>query len=266
MTSAREGIVFAVPGTTCPEAAAAFANIESAVMARLPGLARAWAYTSSGVRRKAAASGCHMDDPRQALARLRDDGVARIAVLSLHLSDGMEYGELKDVAESARGAADGFERVALGAPLLTAPDGLRRVADAIRRETAAEGRGGAAIVWVAHGSRPAAATFRAAADILRAADPRFFLGAVQCPPHADAVLQACRAAGVASVWLLPAMVAAGFSAREDIAGDAPGSWKSVLERGGVACHPVIRGLGEFGGVVEVWADQAERLVAELRAP
>ncbi len=263
MSERKTGVLFAVPGTTCAAAAVAFDRIDRAVAARYPGVERYWAYTSAGVRRKAAAQGCRLDDPAEALATAQRQGIRWIAVLSLHLSDGMEYGELREAVDRARHAADTVERITLGLPLLASPDAWRRVVAAVLAETAADGRGDAAVVLVAHGSREAAKRYAAAAALCREAGQKVFLGAIQCPPAPEDVLRSCREAGVSRAWLLPCMVAAGLSAKEDIGGAGESSWQSVLERGGIECIPVIRGLGEFEGAVNVWVDEAGALLAGL---
>jgi sirohydrochlorin cobaltochelatase len=260
MQDARTGILFAVPGTSCPEAAVAFENIRRATAARFPGLITRWAYTSAGIRRKVAAQGCHLEAPREALQALRNEGITRAVVLSLHLSDGMEYNELKDEVTEALHGGTGWERLALGQPLLASPADLRRAAEAILAETAAAGRGEAAVILVAHGSRQAQDTFRSAATLFRQIDRRLFLGSILCPPLLDKVLGDCLQAGIRKAWLLPCMVAAGFSARDEIAGSGENTWATLLTRGGVECVPVIKGLGEFDGVVDVWMDQVARLL------
>lgn len=263
--SVKTGVLFAVPGTSDPAAAAAYANIERAVARRFPAAARGWGYTSAGVRRKVAAQGCHLDDPQEAMSRLREQGVTRLAVLPLHLSDGMEYSELREMTEEAGRGAGGFERIALGVPLLVSGDDCRRALAAVMAETAAAGRADAAAILVAHGSRQAAETFQKAATLFREVDRNLFLGAILCPPQADEVIAACRESGVRKAWLLPCMVVAGFSAKEDIAGAGAGTWKSMLERGGIECVPFIKGLGEFEGVVGVWAEQVGRLLGQLES-
>jgi sirohydrochlorin cobaltochelatase len=257
------GILFAVPGTTCPEAAGVFRRIDRAAEARFPGVARYWGYTSAGVRRKAAAQGCRLDDPAAALAAARGRGIGRMAVLPLHLSDGIEYSELRETAGQAETGAAPFARMTLGAPLLVSADAWRRTVDAVWQETADAGRGGAALILVAHGSRETPERFAAAAATCRATGRQVFFGAMQCPPGIEDVSRACREAGVRRAWLLPCMVAAGYSAREGIMGAGTTSWRSALERGGVECVPVIKGLGEFEGVVRVWMDQAGELLAAL---
>lgn len=262
MKDTRTGILFAVPGTSCPEAAVAYENIRRAAAARFPGMATRWAYTSSGIRRKVAAQGCHLEAPQEALAALRSEGVSRAVVLSLHLSDGMEYSELRDVVTEAQHGSTGWERIALGQPLLTSADDLRHAAEAILAETAAAGRGEAAVILVAHGSRQAQETFRSAATLFQQIDRRLFLGSILCPPLVNEVLNDCLQAGIRKAWLLPCMVAAGFSARDDIAGNGENTWATLLTRGGVECAPLIKGLGEFKGVVDVWMDQVARLLPD----
>jgi sirohydrochlorin cobaltochelatase len=259
VTAEGKGILLAVPGTTDPEAARAFQSIEQAVEARFPGVAREWAYTSAGVRRKAAAQGCRLNEPAEALAALRQRGVTRVAVLALHLSDGMEFTEL---AETVHGAA-GFRGVALSSPLLVSREASRQAFEALLRATARDGRRDAALILVAHGSRQAPAPFLSAAALCREVDRRLFLGAMQCPPAPETVLQACRQAGVREAWLQPCMVVAGFSAKEEIAGEAAGSWKSILQRGGVECVPVGKGLGQYDDVVRIWVEQVEQLMMQL---
>jgi sirohydrochlorin cobaltochelatase len=61
------------------------------------------------------------------------------------------------------------------------------------------------------------------------------------------------------------MVVAGFTAREDIAGEGEKSWATSLTRAGIEVIPVIRGLGELDGVVEIWLDQADELLKKADA-
>lgn len=258
-------VLLAAPGTSCPQAQAALDAIGRAAARRAPGVMIRWAFTSGGVRRKLAAQGRPAPDPAEALAVLRAAGATRVAVLPLHLVDGMEFAELAGTAAEFESGAAVFDRVVVGTPLLASEGGYRRALAAFLAGLPPRATDEAAVL-VAHGSRDpqGARTFAAAAARSLEVEERCFLGMIIGEPGKDAVIAACRAAAVRKVWLAPFTVAAGQGTRDDIAGAGPGSWRSALERAGLACETRMTGLAEVPGAVEVWMDELARLLAELR--
>ena len=264
--SSRTAILFATPGTTSPEAAAALEKISTRAAQRFPGLERRWTYTSRGIRRKLAARGQSAPGPQDAFSALHAAGFRRVAVLSLHLSDGMEYGELAEtVAAHTRGPA-AFEGIELSTPLLACTDDFRRACAVLLASLPIAPRAGTAAVLVAHGSKDpqGCRTFASAAALCRQVDPRLLLGVIMGEPSFSDVLQECRAAAVREVWILPFMVAAGQSAHEDIAGPGETSWKSAFERAGIKCTPILKGLGDYDGVVDLWLDHLGCILGHLQ--
>ena len=244
---------------------AGYDQIAAAAALRFPEVEQRWTYTSAGIRRKLAAQGAPVKDPGEALAAMQSEGFTRVAVLSLHLADGMEYGELAEALAALKRRQGKQMRTALGHALLTCEKDWQRAFGALIGELPDTPGERERIILVAHGSldRQARQTIAAAAGRCRAFDRRLILGMMLGKPDIDDVLRECRAAGVTKVWLLPCMVAAGFSAREDIAGLGERSWATVLEQAGIVPIPVIKGLGESAGVVNVWMDSVARLLDEL---
>jgi len=261
------GLLFAAAGTTCPEAMGALDRISRAAVARFPGVVLKWAYTSSGVRRKLASQGRAVPDPQEALAALESEGVTQVAVLSLHLSDGMEFGELAETVAAFEARKGTLARLTLGRPLLTSDQDAARVFFVLRASLPHAPAADEAVILVAHGSREPAAvrTLHAAVALCRRIDRRLFLGMMLGSPSLGEILQECKAASVKKVWLVPLMLAAGYSARDDIAGAGTETWKSGFEAAGIRCSPVLKGLGDHEGVVEVWMDQADELLKRLKA-
>ena len=261
----RKGILFAAPGTTCREAMVGYDQIGRAAADRFPGVDQRWTCTSAGVRRKLAAQGSPVKDPGEALFAMQAESFTRVAVLSLHLTDGMEFGELADTVAAVKRQQGNSMAVALGHALLTCEADWRRALGVLLAELPESPGDHDRIILVAHGSRDpqAGKTLMAAAQLCRVVDRRLMLSMMLGAPGLDAVVQDCVAAGVKKAWLLPCMVVAGFSAREDIAGTGERSWASVLRRAGVEPAPVIKGLGEIAGVTDIWMDRIERLLAEL---
>lgn len=260
-----KGILFAAPGTSCPEGKAGYDQIGYAAARRFPGVEQRWAYTSAGIRRKLAAQGAPVRDPAEALSAMQVEGFTRVAVLSLHLTDGMEFGELAESVADLQRQAGNPMSVALGSALLTCEAHWRRALSALLADLPGKPGDQERVILVVHGSRDPQAekTLTTAAQLCRVVDRRLILGMMLGTPGLDDVVSECRSAGVQKAWVLPCMVAAGYSAREDIAGPGERSWVSVLQRAGIETVPMIRGLGEVPGVVEIWMDTIERLLAEV---
>jgi sirohydrochlorin cobaltochelatase len=243
---------------------AVFDQLLHTLSGHFPGISLRWAFTSSGIRRKLEKQGRPVLSPHEALLQMQAGGIRHVAVVPLHLANGMEYTELAETVESFRKGTGTLTHLTFGVPLLADPDEWRRTLAVMLRSGLPERKPEEGVVLVAHGSlEPQAAdTYRQAVALCRQVDPRLFLGMILGLPSMADVIDACRAARVSTVWLLPAMVAAGFSAREEIGGPAPGSWKSGLEAAGIQCLPVAKGLGQFEGVVSLWVDRCRRLLAE----
>ena len=259
------GLLIATAGTSCAEAAQVFCDFDRSIARRFEKLPRYWAYTSSGVRRKLAEKGEGVDDPVQALARMRGDGVTHAAVLSLHMAPGMEYSELSDVVAAAAAGDGGFERTAISQPLLSCIEDCDKMVSALLDSVPADVAQGEGVLFVAHGSRRTVAqeVYRVADAVCRRLDRKVFLGTMMPQTSRNETLQACCDAGVRKVFLVPFMIAAGFSAREEIAGTGEETWQTAVEAADMTCCPVLRGVGECEGVVDIWLDRVQALLNDL---
>lgn len=266
--SGRIGILFATPGTTCESAAGVYDQISAAASLRFAGVEPRWTYTSAPIRRKLAARGANVTGPAETLSAMQAEGFTRVAVMPLHLADGMEFAELERTVTDWSCPHGSPLKVAIGHALFTSPSDWQRAVAAIVAELP-EPRGlDDRIILVAHGSRDPQAqkTIRAAAALCRKVDRRVILGMMLGKPDLEDVLRECRSEGVRKAWLAPCMVVAGFSARADIAGTGGQSWASTLKRAGIEPAPVIRGLGEINGIIQLWLDTCGKMLDELTGP
>ena len=65
------------------------------------------------------------------------------------------------------------------------------------------------------------------------------------------------------VWLMPLLSVVGRHTLEDMAGDAPDSWRSRIEAAGHTCAPVVRGTAEYRAFADIWLRHLEDAVAAL---
>jgi sirohydrochlorin cobaltochelatase len=197
------------------------------------------------------------------------EGFTDIAVLSTHIIPGEEFDDLKAVVDGFRMIGDkapkaGFRYIGLSSPLLSSPVDFGRMAEAITGTYADEGKDGA-VILVGHGTHHFAdAAYSALQIALWRKSPNFFIGTVEGIPSYDDVTAKLKATKAKNVLLGPAMLVAGDHARNDIAGDEPDSWKSLLVAEGYKVTPVLTGLGQNKAVQnlildklrEAWGDSA----------
>lgn len=258
----KRGILLAAFGTTVPEARTALENAEEEFRKAFPDLPVRWAYTSHGVRRKLAGRGVEVDSLETALARMMDEGFTHVAVQSLHTIGGWEFHDLVRNAQAFSGMAGGFDRVAVGGPLLNGREDIRRVAGLLLDHQPADRSPDEALVFMGHGTdHPADALYTALGVELRKRDPNVFLGTVEGATGIEEIRDLLRERGVSRAYLIPFMAVAGDHARNDLAGEEEGSWKSVLSRAGVACVPVLEGTAELDPVVRIWIDHLRSAIS-----
>jgi len=248
---ARQAILLVAFGTSVPEAAEAYANVEKKTREAFPGTEIRWAYTSSMIRDKLAESGQRPDSPALALARLANEGFTDIAVQPLHVVPGYEYNDLSRTAHALEGLKDGPRRLTLGMPLLSTEADLSAAAEAL--VAAHPVKKGEAVVFIGHGTdHPAGVTYPALQTFLSHLSPAYLVGTIEGCTGPDEIIPRLQAMKVRSVRLVPLMAVAGDHARNDIAGEEPESWASLLKAQGFTVNTALTGLASADSIVELW--------------
>jgi sirohydrochlorin cobaltochelatase len=261
---AKKGIVLVAFGTSVPEAAGAFKNVETKVRAAFPDTPIRWGYTSRLIREKLKAQGREMDTPALALSRLYAEGVTHAAVLSLHTIPGEEFSDLTRTVDALAGLPDGLTAIHLSAPLLMADEDLRRVAKLLAESVPADRKKDDAVVWMGHGTpHPANVYYVAMGRYLERIDPLFFVATVEGAPSFDEVLAELKARKVKKAFLAPFMAVAGDHARNDMAGPEADSWASQLTKAGITPVPVLKGTAEYDPLVQIWVDHLKAAFDQL---
>ena len=155
--------------------------------------------------------------------------------------------------------ADGtFASLVVGAPLLTESQAsVDRAARALLAELPSGRAPGEPVLFMGHGSRHAAESrYEALAAAVRERDPLVLMGTLNGTIRLEHIVEHLRASGrpFDRVWLLPLLAVVGRHTLEDMAGDSEHSWRSRLEAEGIACVPVLRGMMEYQGFMDIWVD------------
>ena len=205
-----------------------------------------------------------IDSVEAALDRALDNGVKELVVQPTHLMNGLEYTDL--VNELAQ-YSDGFEKVAIGAPLLTSDEDLQKVIQVIAKETAQYGDGETAICFMGHGTEAESNQVYEKMQNMIAEQgyENYFIGTVEAAPTLDQVMAAVQAGEYKRVVLEPLMIVAGDHANNDMAGDEEGSWKRTFEDAGYEVTCILRGLGEMEGIRQIFAEHAQAAMDSLEA-
>jgi sirohydrochlorin cobaltochelatase len=263
--AAKKAILLAAFGTTVPEAQKALDQVEARVKQAFPGVEVRWGYTSNIVRSKLAKQGKVLDSPETALAKLMDEGVTHVAVLSLHTIPGEEFHDLSRNAHLFGQMAGGFEKILVAWPLLSSQEDRLRAAKAMLRQIPPGRKPQEAVLLMGHGSakHPSDAIYAAMNQIFMDIDPNVYVATVEGYPILEDILPRLEVKKVKKVILMPFMAVAGDHARNDMAGDEPDSWKSILLKKGITCEVVLKGTAEYPEIVDVWLDHLRAVYARL---
>jgi len=238
----KKAIIVVSFGTTHGDAeAACIRPVEAALAAAFPDRMVCRAWTSRIIARRLAARGEAVENEAEALSRLRREGYGNIAFVPTHMIRGQEY-------ERVVAVADGLP---VSAPLLDTDEDLKWMAGLLDGIAAEEGR---TLLVMGHGTDHAAdATY---ARLREALSDRVKLACVEGRHALEGILEELEAVPGKRLTLMPLMLVAGDHAKNDLAGDAPDSWKNVLLERGFDVRTRLTGLGALEAVQQRFVAKA----------
>ena len=231
-------------------------------------------FTSRMIRKKLLErDGLKIYSPEEAMQKALEKGIRELIVQPLYLMHGFEHRRLM---EAVLDTAPSFDKLAVGKPLLSDDADFYTMADAIRRNLPAP-EPDTAVVLMGHGNEkkkkpiPSDAkteslsardihdneVFAVLQQTLRdtGAD-NYFVATVEGEPEIGDILPLIKERGFREVILAPFMVVAGDHARNDLAGESEDSWKNIFIRSGFQVETILRGIGEWQEVQDLFAAHA----------
>lgn len=249
----KRGVLLVAFGTSVPGAGIAYDSIQQRIQNDFPDVEIRRAYTSSFVRRKLKSQGVSILSPASALAEMADDGFTHVAVLSLHVIPGYEYHDLLMIANAFRRLPKGISHISVGGPLLNSHDDYVKVTSAIKDFSAGFLGSGDVLVLMGHGtSHSANICYAGLQEYFRRLDDSIFVGTIEAFPSVEDVINQLKERKTSRVWLMPFLTIAGDHVINDMAGDKPDSWKTLLESEGFEVMINRTALAQIDSVVDVW--------------
>lgn len=203
-----------------------------------------------------------VDNVEQAMDRVLEEGYGTVVVQPTHIMNGLEY---DDMMEALQPYQEHFPAFSVGAPLLTETDDFAELVNSLMAEIPEIKEPGSAIVFMGHGSSHFANSVYAALDY-KMSDMGFqnaLVGTVEEYPDLAAVKRRLTDCGAHKVYLYPLMIVAGDHVHNDMAGEHEDSWQTQLKNAGYEVVSVLRGMGEYQGIRQMFVDHARQAVGTL---
>lgn len=205
--------------------------------------------------------GKHIFNVSEAMEQMHKDGIKDVIIQPTHVLNGIENDYMID---DAMDFADDFNSIAFGNPLLTTEEDNEVVIEALAAEFAhvAEDE---ALVLMGHGSEHYVNPIYAAMDyqFKDMGYENFFMGTVEAYPSLETVMKMVEKAGYKKVCLAPFMIVAGDHAKNDLAGEDEDSWASEFTAAGYEVRVVLKGLGEYPALQQLFLAHVEEVKAVM---
>lgn len=205
------------------------------------------AFSSSIVKKVLHKRGIEVDNIEQALQRIVDDGYESVIIQPTHLISGEEFDKLCNMAENFK---EKFAEFKIGVPFFNSDEDMECAVRFFHEKLCS---GDNMLVMMGHGSEHSAnSTYARLNEIcLKLGFNDMFIGTVEAKPDLDDALSVLNKSDFKKVTLTPLLLVAGDHAKNDMAGDDD-SWKSILEAEGFEVNAVIKGMGEYSEIREIY--------------
>lgn len=214
-------------------------------------------------------TGSTFDTVEEALERMAAEGIRDVLVQPTHIIRGEENDRMMAVIGAA---SDRFDRIAAGTPLLESREDLSRLAKILADQLLHEDDGQGTpedsdrlVILMGHGSAEKPEANQVYHDLQacfkQLGYENIHVATVEGKPAFGDVLEQLTAdlegkEKTTDVVLAPLMIVAGDHAKKDMTGDQEDSWKNRLEAAGFSVTPVLKGLGEYPAVREMFVQHA----------
>jgi sirohydrochlorin cobaltochelatase len=228
--------------------------VENQLQEAFPGVEVRRAFTSGIIRKVLQKRGIAIDDVPTALEKAAAEGFTQVVLQPTHLLYGEEYDKM---CQQAAEYQDRFSSFAIAKPLLADTGDLQDTAEALA--LAFPETNDTALVLMGHGTTHFVNPIYAAMQtVFRLAGRQdIFIGTVEAWPGIEEILQQLQNAGYTKVNLTPFMLVAGDHATNDMASDDPDSWKTLIEQQGIQVTALLRGLGEYPEIRQIYVRHAK---------
>lgn len=201
-----------------------------------------------------------IDNVTQAMDNLVAEGYGTVLCQPTHVMNGYEY---DDVVAEITPYTSQFHSLKIGKPLLSSANDYAALTNALKESLppiAAED----ALIFMGHGTtHPADSAYAALAYQFQIQKMNnFFVGTVEGFPDFDTIMTEVKELDPSKVYLTPLMVVAGDHATKDMAGDEEDSWKTKLKAEGFEVEPILKGLGEYPAVRQLYVAHARNAMEE----
>ncbi len=257
----RKAIVAVSFGTSYPETRKkTIEAIEEDLKKEFPERKFYRAWTSSFLRRKVLKNeNLQIGSPEEVLEKICEEGIRDVLIQPTQMADGKEF---KDIIKQAARYADRFENLTVGRPLMSNETDVREMArvleslfGGIRKEDM--------LVFMGHGSKEIDRNPYIQLEKCFQKDgfEQFAVGTVEFDPGFSPVLERAEKRKPGKIYLAPLMVVAGDHALNDMSGEEEDSWASRFSRAGFETESILKGMGEYGPVREIYIQHAKEAVS-----
>ncbi len=223
------------------------------------------AYTSAFLRKRLRRDGVDISSLEECLEELAGKGCyEQVLVQPAHLTAGEEYSN--KILSPVRNCRGNFPKLLLGEPLFfhageggsrdDYAEGLHAIWDVLGPEKGEE------VVLLGHGSphrhNPVYELLQERADVRKLP---LHIGVLEeaDTPDFPMVLERLSQRHARKILLAPLLFSGGMHVTEDMAGGAPSSWKSRLEKEGFSLRLSMKGMGEYPAFRRLYLQKLQRL-------
>lgn len=286
MKENKRGILIVSFGTsqndTCEKTICA---IENAIGKAYPNYLVYRAWTSEKIRRKLEKrNGIHIYSVTEAIKAMKKAGLQEIIVQPTYVLSGAEYERMRDEILTMKTAdcknteqnevgscreqrkeyhSETACSIIVSAPLLSTQMDCERIAAMLIDEW--QIKDDEMLILMGHGTEhDSERMYENLNDLLLEkgyADR--MIGTVQGNLHITDLTAAVRRMQPKKIILVPFMIAAGVHAVHDMAGEQSDSWKSILEKAGYEVTCVLKGLGEYAAVRQIFLEHLHTAMQTL---
>ena len=196
-----------------------------------------------------------VDNPGEALEKMKAKGIKDIYIQPLLIIEGHEYEKI--LREADEFLLDNKEfNIKIGKPLLNSDVDYEKVLEALNLESDKSNEG---LIFMGHGSdHNADISYEKLEKTIRGAGyNNVFIGTVEGEKTIEDIIVELKDKNIDKVNLKPFMLVAGDHATNDMASEDNDSWKSLLEKNNIKVDVEIKGLGEVKAIQDIFINHLQ---------